>query len=65
MIIETKYSLDDDVWLMINDKVISSKIREINFNSVDNQTKYLLYVCENEYFDETLFSSKDELLKSL
>ena len=73
MNITTKYNLKDVVFFMYNDKVQQAEIVEIwvrVINDEDIRTRYSVFSDKNDVRDLTceecdLYSSKEELLKSL
>lgn len=69
MKIETKYSLGDKVWYIFSNKVESSTIESIYLTIGENNrpkpTQYRLNRREEDFEENKLFSSKDELLKTL
>lgn len=65
MTISTKYNIGDTVWFMHDNKCVSKKVENIKID-VDNM--YIQYIF-NGYgiwlSEKHLFSTKEELLKSL
>ena len=65
MTISTKYDIGDTVWFMHDNKCVSKKVENIKID-VDNM--YIQYIF-NGYgiclSEKHLFSTKEELLKSL
>lgn len=65
MTISTKYDIGDMVWFMYNNICILKKVENIN---IDVYHKYVQYMFdENSIWlsEKHLFSTKEELLKSL
>jgi len=80
MTIETKFDIDQTVYLLFNNKIVSSEIEDIhitfprNIYTSERETKYSyrLYYKDTDgglkifwHPEEDLFPSKEELLKSL
>ena len=74
MTIETKYNLGDEVWVMYENKAITAEMLEINISVLN--TKYrgvcadVFCKVKTPYFtreihESHLYSTKEELLKSL
>lgn len=68
MVVESKYNIDDHVWRMYMNVVNKEKISGV-FINVDkyNQSsvEYTVYNSDDRICENNLFSSKEELLKSL
>lgn len=65
MTISTKYDIGDMVWFMYNNICVLKKVENIN---IDVYRKYVQYMFdENSIWlsEKHLFSTKEELLKSL
>ena len=65
MTINTKYNIGDTVWFMHDNKCVSKKVENIK---IDVDIMYIQYVFnENGVWlsEKHLFSTKEELLKSL
>lgn len=63
MTISTKYNIGDTVWFMHDNKCVSKKVENIN---IDVYHKYVQYMFDEIWLSEKhLFSTKEELLKSL
>lgn len=65
MTIDTKYDIGETVWFMHKNKCVSMKIENIN---IEVKIKYIQYVFnESEIWisEKHLFSTREELLKSL
>lgn len=65
MTIETKYSIGDEVWFMLGKEPIKSRITQIYIGA-----SYIAYDITIKYshgfaFEKELFTTKEELLKSL
>lgn len=73
MIIETKYNIYDEIWLMYNDKPVKSTIVGIMICKTSNKCQlaeqisyYLDVTSDNIVRRETsLFKTKEELINSL
>lgn len=70
MIVTTKFNVNETVWFMHRNKVTSGKIIGINLhaNSISSHTNYnidALVSIDKRIFEDQLFRSKEELLKSL
>jgi hypothetical protein len=76
MIIETKYSIDEEVYLIYNNKIILGKITGIQIiksNNLCSWSNNLLKYCINglpikqemEMYESGLFKTKEELIASL
>lgn len=73
MTIETKYNIGDKVWFMHNNSVNSAIIIKIDFiiersmndTSIHQHAWYSLYNYHSPYSEQSIFSTKEELLKSL
>ena len=73
MTIETKYNIGDEVWVMHDNKVkrgIIIKIdasleRDMNSQNVGKSVYYGLYDFPYPYIENHIFTTKEELLKSL
>ena len=67
MIINTKYSLDEKVYIMVNNKICDGKILKINIICTKKgiYTYYITTINSYEYKEEYFFSSKQELLNTL
>ena len=66
MTIETKYNIGDEVWFMFNHKPTQGKILGLTVYS----PTYYFYIVSILYtsgtiYEESLFPTKEELLKSL
>lgn len=68
MVVESKYNIDDHVWRIYMNAVNKEKISGV-FINVDqyNQSsiEYTVYNSDERINENNLFSSKEELLKSL
>lgn len=69
MKVETKYSLGDEVWYILSNKVEKSVIESI-FWEIKNKSHspnlvYRLCNRSEDFREDKLFGSKDELLKTL
>lgn len=65
MEIKTKFNIGDVAYFMYNDKIIHRKITSIYIVINDNESS-ISYVLQGHLKTESnLFSSKDELIKSL
>lgn len=68
MIIETKFNINDEVWLIDSNIVTKRNVTEIEIN-IDNSNltfiRYKLNFCENRYLEKELFKTKEELIASL
>lgn len=66
MTIETKYNIGDEVWCQTHIGVRCVKIYSID---IDNRRRFVFYLkgkdIEGWCFEYELFSTKEELLKSL
>ena len=73
MKIETKYNIGDEVWFMHDNRVKSAIIikikavieKDMNSSALVQDTWYYLYNYPNPYIECRLFTTKEELLKSL
>lgn len=80
MTLKTKYGIDDTVWLLHHDRVISAKVKSITFNVArGNQAVYYQVENEKEIIEGgpdysynhvqkgeyLLFPTKEKLIKSL
>ena len=64
----TKFNIGDKVWLIIDNQALRSDITRviISVESPDNyEVSYSLHYRDTEIPEEQLFSTKEELLKSL
>lgn len=64
----TKYNINDKVWLIIDNQAVSANITRviISVESTDSCTvSYSLNYGSTEYSEDQLFSTKEDLLKSL
>ena len=64
----TKYNIGDQVWLIIDNHAVLREITRIiiSFESPDTcEVSYSLHYMDTEIPEETLFRTKEELLKSL
>ena len=67
MTIETKYNIGDEVWAIVENKVCQYHILNITAKKRMQTTIEVMYYignCEWRY-EQELFSTKEELLKSL
>lgn len=65
MTISTKYDIGDTVWFMHDNKCVSNKVENIRID-VDNMYIQYIFNRGNIWLSETfLYSTKEELLKSL
>lgn len=65
MTISTKYDIGDMVWFMYNNICVLKKVENIN---IDVYHKYVQYMFDENCIwlsEKHLFSTKEELLKSL
>lgn len=65
MTISTKYDIGDMVWFMYNNICVLKKVENIN---IDVYHKYVQYMFDENSIrlsEKHLFSTKEELLKSL
>lgn len=65
---KTKYNIGDKVWLIRDNRAQRSDITRvvISVESSDNyEVSYSLHFGDTEFPEDQLFSSKEELLKSL
>lgn len=65
MTISTKYDIGDMVWFMHDNKCVSKKVENIKID-VDNM--YIQYIFNGNniwLYEKYLYSTKEELLKSL
>lgn len=74
MEVKTKFNLGDEVWTMENNKAVSGSIKELTINICINgkiTIKYTIKVLwksqiwDTTRYEEELFPTKEELLKSL
>ena len=70
MISETKYNIGDEVWINSLGHHIKGKVNEINISVLINGSVHIIYrIKKSGYFfernEDELFSTKEELLKSL
>lgn len=67
MEIKTKYNLEDKVWALVNNTPKEITIVKIKFMAQRNTRNSLWYADSNGngYTEQRLFSTKEELLKSL
>lgn len=70
MTIETKYNIGDEVWFNSLGHHIKGKVDEINISVLIDGSVHILYSIEKsgycfERHNDDLFSTKEELLKSL
>ena len=71
MTIETKYNIGDEVWFYHHKKIMKSRVRSINLlvRKDDISASYLMEdMWTDQYivlYEESLFPTKEELLKSL
>ena len=64
----TKFNIGDKVWLIIDNQALRSDITRviISVESPDNyEVSYSLHYRDTEIPEEQLFSTKEELLKTL
>lgn len=68
MTIKTKFNIDQQVWLMLNNAVVCTKITAITTNTNKNgitETAYMADKFGSWKKDTEFFASKNALLKSL
>lgn len=71
MTIETKYNVEDMVWLMCENKPINQKVLSVFTTSsieggkLKTSTCYNIQFCTPTYKDDDLFQTKEELLQLL
>lgn len=70
MTIETKYNIGDEVWFMNEGKPTSEKIVRIDIERYECKQfiEYTVILCDvilTSFYEEEVFPSKEELLKSL
>lgn len=65
MTIETKYNIGDKVWYWFNNHIeIDSIIVQILIG-LDMKVRYRCYNSHNIFYEDELYPTKEELLKSL
>jgi hypothetical protein len=75
MIIETKYNINDEVWLIWKTEVVKDKIEHIYFDTKSNEITYELINSKTNVFmgvelkaeveESKIFKTKEELIASL
>lgn len=65
MIVSTKYDIGDAVWFMYNNKCVSKKVENIRIDVDDMYIQYIFNGGDIWLSEKHLFSTKEELLKSL
>lgn len=69
MTVETKFNIGDEVWYLHNNKVCNRKVSAINIRITECMVSIIYYISapkESITLEEkSIFSSKEELLKSL
>lgn len=69
MTIETKYNIGDEVWFMDDLQPTSGEILMIDIERYKRMqfTKYTVALCDvlTSFYEDKLFPTKEELLKSL
>lgn len=74
MEVKTKFNLGDEVWMMESNKAVSGSIKELTINirfNGKNTIKYAIkvlwksHIWDTTRYEEELFPTKEELLKSL
>ena len=68
MTIETKYNIGDEVWAMCLNRPTTFTVRKIYVikDDIDLKVQYLVGTCTStHYYEQDLFPTKEELLKSL
>lgn len=70
MTIKTKFNIGDEVWLNSLGHHIKGKVDEINISLLIDGSVHIIYSIEKsgyffERYDDELFPTKEELLKSL
>ena len=70
MTIETKYNIGDKVWFMNEGEPTSEKIVRIDVEQYEQKqfVEYTVILCDvilTSFYEEEIFPTKEELLKSL
>lgn len=70
MVIQTKFNIDEIVYFIFNNKVYNAPIRSINIQVTYLNTVKIKYTVKNlelsaSLCEESIFRTKEELLKSL
>lgn len=70
MTIETKYNIGDEVWFMNEGEPTSEKIVRIDVEQYEQKQyiEYTVILCDvilTSFYEEEIFPTKEELLKSL
>ena len=70
MTIETKYNIGDEVWFMNEGEPTSEKIVRIDVEQYEQKQfiEYTVILCDvilTSFYEEEVFPTKEELLKSL
>lgn len=65
MEIKTKYNIGDKVWFMHDNKCVLKKVENIRIDVDDMYIQYIFNGNEIWLSEKHLFSTKEELLKSL
>lgn len=71
MTIETKYNVEDEVWLIYENKVIQQAVSSIyttssiEYGALKNNSVYYIRFCSGEFRECDLFPTKEALLQSL
>lgn len=71
MTIGTKYNIGDEVWVSVDGKPTKGKVRGINArigrfgDTMYGRITYEVISYELPYYEDAVFSTKEELLKSL
>lgn len=65
MTIETKYYIGDEVWYWFNNHIEMSGIINKILIGLDMKVRYMCDNSHNVFYEDELYPTKEELLKSL
>ena len=69
MIIETKFDIGDDVWVMLNNRPFNNLISLVSpgtrIKEAAYRDSYRIEKSERSFYDTDIFRTKEELLNSL
>lgn len=69
MTIETKYNIGDEVWVLLGNRPFEVKITDIYYFAKERKATYycsnIEFAFDTALYEEMLFPTKEELLKSL
>jgi hypothetical protein len=67
MEVNSKYNINDNVWVVCDNKVVQQKIRGVEISAYDEDYVEIIYSLLNDqkYLENAVFKTKQELIDSL